>query len=724
MYARRSRQPNVAWSTVAIFSLAFFSLSSAIVGQQTGSQRPTSQETDDVVRISTKLVQIDAVVTDDKGKPVTNLRAEDFEILEDGKLQEITNFSYIKLRQASSGQNITDAATSPLEGPPPNRRSLQPNQPRRIIAFVVDDLNLDFASTVFVRDALRKFLRDVAEPEDLIAIVRTASNAGVLQQLTNNKLQLYEAIKQIRFSLIRRELTDSFATAEEYDLPQTTPTGQAITEQRAAKPDNVFDDFVQQVNTSATFATLNLVIGGLRKLPGRKSVVLLSNSLGFELDTDPTVRKYSSRDTIVREQSALLIDRANRASVVIYTVDPRGLEMDISGRFFQQTGLRELADKTGGFMVRNTNDVAGGLKRIAEDLEGYYLIGYRPSESSFDSKTGRPSFRRLKVKVKAKGLRVRSRSGFVPRNESNPTPMRGDAIAEALVSPFDGSGLRLRLTSLLSADAQTKPFMRSLIHVDARDLTFTQETDGRQKATFDVAGATFNSAGMIVEKIDQTSYTMRVSEKTRQRILQTGFVYTADFALKKPGAYQLRFSIRDTVTQRVGSVGQFVLVPKMDGSRLVLSGLILRRQPTEMKSSGQVTPAPEAPVPPVDPMDLDGNQEEDVQSGPAVRRFKPGTALEYAYVVYNAKIKAGTACPQVTAQTRLFRDDKLIYAGQETKIACGDQKDSKQLTVVGQLQLSDRVEPGDYILQILIKDLLASEKRSVASQWIDFEIVR
>ena len=720
MYTRRYLQPNLGWATLAIFSLAFFSLSSAILGQQTGSKQPSqnpsgqSQETD-VVRISTNLVQIDAVVTDDKGKPVTNLRAEDFEILEDGKPQEITNFSYIKLRQASSGQN---APTSPLIDPPPDRRNLQPGQPRRIIAFVVDDLNIDFASTVYTRDALRKFVTEVAEPEDLIAIVRTASNAGVLQQLTNNKLQLFEAIKQIRFSFNRRELSDSLATAEDYDLPQMTPTGQGIPEQRSAKPDNVFDDFVQQVNTSGTFATLNLVIGGLRKLPGRKSVVLLSNSLGFELDSDPTVRKYSSRDTIVREQSALLVDRANRASVVIYTVDPRGLEMDISGRFFQQTGLRELADKTGGFMVRNTNDVVGGLRRIAEDLEGYYLIGYRPAESFLDSKTGRPFFRHLKVKVKPKGLRVRSRSGFVPRNQSNPTPTPRDAIAEALVSPFEGSGLRLRLTSLLSADAQTKPFMRSLIHVDARDLTFTQEPDGRQKATFDVAGATFNSAGIIVEKIDQTSYTMRVSEKTHQRLMQTGFVYTADFALKKPGAYQLRFSIRDNATQRVGSVGQFVLVPKMDGSRLVLSGLILRRQPTEMKTPTSGVSAP------VEPMDPDGNQHEDVQSGPAVRRFKPGTPLEYAYVVYNAKTRTDTPCPQVTAQTRLFRDDKLIYAGPEAKIACGDQKDPKRLTLVGELQLSDRVEPGDYVLQILIKDLLASEKRRVASQWIDFEIVR
>ncbi|MGH9904619.1 MAG: hypothetical protein ACRD8U_03420 [Pyrinomonadaceae bacterium] len=186
-----------------------------------------------------------------------------------------------------------------------------------------------------------------------------------------------------------------------------------------------------------------------------------------------------------------------------------------------------MAERTGGFLVKNTNDILPGLRRIAAELEGYYLIGYRPSDSTFDEKTGRRLFRTLKVKVKRPGLRVRSRAGFLAVPDKKNEAASGDTLAEALISPFEGRNVRLRLTSLFANDLQMGSFMRSLIHVDANDLTFTEEPDGRRKAVFDVAGATFGANGLIFDKIDQTSYTMRVSDSTYKRLLQTGFVYTS-----------------------------------------------------------------------------------------------------------------------------------------------------------------------------------------------------
>jgi VWFA-related protein len=625
------------------------------------------------------------------------------------------------------------------------------------MALVVDDLGLSFESTVRTRDALRKFVAENVRPGDLVAILRTGKAAGVLQQLTADTRQLYEAIDRLRYNQMGREGLDSYTPIEPSALTQATVGGRPVTEQPAASAtDSVFADFRDQLNTTATLAALNLTIRGLQKLPGRKSIVLFSNGLDFQDEMFAAGGgKYSPGGVQTVALRERLIDLAHRASVVIYAVDPSGLEAPFTIRdnfsgaspeqvmgtlqsrgvrtFRKQMGMDQLAESTGGFLFKNNNDLAAGLRRVAAELEGYYLIGYRPDDSTFDPKTGRRLFRSLKVKVRRPGLTVRSRAGFLGYIDSRaPTgpAARGDSLAEALVSPFEGQGLRLRLTSLFSDDPKAGPVMRSLIHVDARDLTFTEEPDGRRKAVFDVAGATFGAAGQIVEKIDQTSYTMRVSDRTYRRLLQTGFVYTIDFPVRRAGAYQLRFSVRDRATMRVGSTGHFVVVPDLGDDRLALSGVVLRGRPQATEGDGARQQAATAAAAPPERASsaagrADGQEPEtDVQASPAVRRFRAGATLDYAYLVYNARTTSGSPRPRLTEQVRLFREGKLIYTGVETPIGAEGQQDLKRIGVAGELQLGATAAAGEYTIQIVVKDSLAPEKRQVVSQWIDFEIVK
>lgn len=737
-------------SSLTLRFVLLFSLVAQSFGQQAPTnkppqQRPEIQVDEEVVRITANLVQVDAVVTDKDGKQVTDLRAEDFEVLEDDKPQKITNFSYISSLSSPAVSNT--AAIPPKNAPPTPPRKLRVGEARRTIALVVDDLGLDFQSTVSVREALRKFVAEQMQPDDLVAIVRTGKDAGVLQQITTDKQQLYAAIDRIRYNFMGRESIDAFTAMEQYMLPQSTLTGTAIEEQKAATNDVALADFRDQINATGTFAAVNLFIRGLSKLPGRKSIVLFSNGVDFSID--PSLRigsKYPSASGSTIEGAQLLIDTANRASVVIYTVDPRAIEApfnirdNYAGRspdqitrelhsrttatFFKQTGLRELADKTGGFFIGNTNDIGRGLRRVASDLDGYYLIGYRPAESTLDPKTSQRRFHTLKVKVKRRALTVRSRSGFMSVPDNKDGPFRGDSLAEALLSPFEGQNLRLRLTTLLSSAPQTGTFLRSLIHVDARDLTFVEEPDGRRKVVFDVAGATFNGNGLINDKIDQTSYTMRISEKTYLRLQQTGFVYAIDFPIKKPGPYQLRFSVRDNATQRAGSAGHFVLIPDLGRERVALSGVIVRGRTAQVASTtpppGASSTAQNLASGSVDEQEL----ESDVQSSPAVRRFRPGATLDYAYLVYNARTTTASPSPQLIAQIRLFREGKLIFSGKETPIETAGQADLKRISIFGEMQLGNNAALGEYVLQIIVKDLLASEKQRIASQWIDFEIVK
>src|SRR5262249_39137151 len=127
-------------------------IESAEKDQQTdklAAKNPSTNK-DDVVRISVTLVQVDAEVTDGKGKYVTDLKPEDFEIVEDGKPQLITNFSYVA--------DATRKLPPPDKNAPPPPYRLRPEQVHRTIALVVDDLGLSFESTAYLRAALKKFV--------------------------------------------------------------------------------------------------------------------------------------------------------------------------------------------------------------------------------------------------------------------------------------------------------------------------------------------------------------------------------------------------------------------------------------------------------------------------------------------------------------------------------------------------------------------------------------
>ena len=139
-----------------------------------------------------------------------------------------------------------------------------------------------------------------------------------------------------------------------------------------------------------------------------------------------------------------ITDLCNRASVVIYTIDPRGiltlgftaadqpqagsgpdfaamLSEKSSDYLVSQVGLGLLARETGGLSIHDTNDINLGLRRVLQDQSGYYLIGYTPAESTFATKAGRPLFHKIRVQVKRRGVRVRTRTGFRRAGSRRPT---------------------------------------------------------------------------------------------------------------------------------------------------------------------------------------------------------------------------------------------------------------------------------------------------------------
>ena len=707
----------------------------SVIAQQPQSspsppQKPATTQTQspdvdsqDVVRITTNLVQVDAVVTKD-GKPVIDLQPEEFELFEDGRPQQITNFSYISNVPTEVSTNVTKPPPSKVKdktAPPVLPAVARPQDVRRTIVLVVDDLGMSFESISRARTQARKFVDEQLQPNDLVAIVHTSGDVGALQQFTTDRRMLHNVIDHLRWYPCSRAGIHVFAPVGSERAQVDLPCGGAR-------------------NIRSTLRVLKFIVEGMRELPGRKSLVLMSDYLPQETQEPGTANLTPGDGDLADDrvdytaQLKKVAELAVRGSVVIYAVDTRGLAYtgitamddfkglspavsarDLANRMNATIGARSMAmvvgregssliaRETGGFLIRNSNDF--GLKKIADDQQGYYLIGYRPTGETFNRK-----FHHIKVSVKRRGLEVRSRNGFFGVNEESTKPaelIASDQLKKALMSPFGANEIAVRLTTMFT-NFENGSLLRALLYIKARDLSFVNEPDGTHKATFDLGIVLFGENGRLAD-YQSRLVTLTLRDELYQNAVHDGIVYSFEAPLKQAGAFQFRVALLDRASSHVGSAGQFIEVPGLENGRLALSGLIILKD---------VPDKPEGTKP--EPQ----NGENIINSGPAVRQFHQGDKVIFAYSVYNAQQDPSTHSPQLTAQTRIFRDGKAVFSGNSAPVNVIPQADLKRVPSIGRMQLGTEFSPGQYVLQVIVTDTLAKQKQPIASQWIDFEIVK
>jgi VWFA-related protein len=679
-------------------------------------EKPPDVDLQDVVKITTNLVQVDVVVTKDD-KVVRDLQPEDFEIFEDGKPQTITNFSYVsnvpgpEAPKPAPAANSREKIATPI---PPAKINL--GDQRRIVALVIDDHGISWESMGRVRMQIKKMI-DELSPNDLVAIVRTAGDVGSLQQFTNDKRVLQRALDGLRWNPCSRAGMNVFRP-----LGQLGPR-RSLCQEGYGRPNG----------PRATLTALNFILKGMSLLPGRKSLVLFSDDLPIEdqslsidgkiistmpsspaeMNSFPESATGSIADSGSNYYGQLqrIAEVAIRSSVVIYAVDTRGLQytgltpadrttrtpnilQTQKDREHQLLAGREgsdlIARQTGGFLIKNSNDF--GLKRVMEDQQGYYLIGFRPTEETFNK-----NFHHLKARVKGSGLTVRTRAGFYgfTSDQSRPPLLSTtDAMNKALGSPFGAKDVSLRLTTFF-IDEGKGPVLRSFLYFDPHDLTFSDRPDGLRAANIEVKAMLFGDNGKILQEANQRG-SIGVAGNTYDRTLREGVIYTFDLPTKA-GGIQFRVAVRDVATGRIGSAGQFVDIPNLQSGLLAMSGIVMREQ----SATATTDPFP------------------DVRIGPAVRRFHQGATVEFGYMIYNANQRS-----QLTAEARLYLDGKMVLSPYPLVISLEGQTDPRRLTNRANLPLAPDLVPGNYVLQIIVTDAADKQKPRVASQWIDFEIVK
>jgi VWFA-related protein len=635
-------------------------LTSGVLAPQTSGRAPLPSP-DPVIRVSVNLVQVDTVVTDAKGNHVADLQPDDFGIFEDGKPQKITNFSWIEVKPPAS-------PGAPPSHPPGNLRK---DEVHRSIVLMVDDLGTPYEDLPGVMASARKFVAEQMAPGDLVSVTASRGGMGFYQQFTHDKRQLYAAIDHIG---------------------QRPGFGQWVIETpRGVKlgPDEPPFGYRDANNPPNPIGYLTWAIQGLQDVPGRKAVVLLTH--GF----------YAPPG---------IVNLANRAGVVIYVIDPHGTDF-VNPLIPSNAPYRLLAAQTGGLWIKSLAgaELNADLGRVLEDMSGYYLIGYQPDRSDFELSNGQPVHHDILVKVRRPGLTVRARNGFmgVPNPSVKPPPKtREDYLQQALFSPFSASGIRLRLDPVYGAsgpDPKTKrrlPVMRAMLSIEGGDLQFSDVDSGRRKLVLDVLVAVFNQDGTSAASQDQ-QFVISATQDQAAQLAGTGLHWTKDVKLPKPGPYLVRAAVRDAVSGAVGSAFSFLEAPDFNKPEIALSSIVLSG-PSDTSGSG----ASSAP-------------ENAGQMGWA--EFAAGTTVQFGCEVFGIKPVRPPAEPRVEMQVRLFREGATVFDSRPAAVSPALL--SKNL-LTGNLKIEGDMEPGDYAMQLIAYDRLASPKKQMASQWIDLTIVK
>jgi len=416
-----------------------------------------------VLRVDTRLVQVDVVVLDDD-EPVGNLTAEDFTIFDDGVPREVEVFTVTR-------SNPPDAAPAPLsEGVVSNRIDWRGQVPESATVILMDRFNTLGMDQPFMDHQAKDFLDDAVKNNDRVAVYEL-SDAGLA--LFGDYRTPPERIRRALDGARPRHalaLESSLGALDDVQMDQQLAafTG----DENAATPfETQVADYYVQLRALNTSAALEAIAGQLAGLPGRKNLVWLASSFPFTFNPHQNPHLYRATTFSARER----IDEVSRlmtdANVAIYPVDVRGLM--IGGEPTELSIMTTLADMTGGRASYNTNGLANAMRQAVRDAEITYTLGFYVTEAGNDT-----SFHELEVRMDredSEDLDVRHRRGYYGFGGEEPPLGDRPGLDEALASAFDAASLGLLATA---GPSETTPGAYDLVvAVDVDDLGLSRQGD-------------------------------------------------------------------------------------------------------------------------------------------------------------------------------------------------------------------------------------------------------
>lgn len=543
--------------------------SAGLAQQQSPAPQTPGDQPPVTFRVEVNYVEVDAFVTDAQGNPVTDLTANDFDVLEDGKPQKVSAFSLVNIP--------IERAERPLFAGKPIEPDVQTNEhlEGRIYLLVLDDIHTDFTRSPRVKAAARRFIEQNFGTNDLAAVVYTG-RSDAAQDFTNNPRLLLQAIDKFNGRKLRS------ATIQRIESARTNPdTGNLEPGDDIEQMDRAFRarSVMNNIRRLAEF------MAGVRGR--RKAMLLIGEGIDYNVFEATGVLGSTASAVLLDTQDA--IAAATRGNVSIYAIDPRGLVVgdedlitqsstigDADGRAMQselrlsQDSLRVLASSTGGFAAVNRNDLNGAFDRIVAENSSYYMFGYYSMNERRDGR-----FRKIEVRVKRPGLRVRSRNGYFEargrRPNTTPSAKVSPALAEAIASPLPVNGVPIKVFAAPYKGTAPDAAVAYVAEVDVNNFEFV-EKDGTFSETLELINSATDSKGKVFPG-ERQLVNLNLKPDTLARAKSRGFRLVNQLSLP-PGRYQLRIAA-STRGGRTGSVLYDLEIPDFTKEKFVMSGVTL-----------------------------------------------------------------------------------------------------------------------------------------------------
>ena len=657
------------------------------------------------------VVTVDVVVLDSAGNPIEGLTSDDFMVTDEGKVRSITSFEAVTLPESEPG-------------PPPLRSRVSTNveplaRPERTFAIVFDNIHMDQATAIAAKRAVEEFMEQGLSEGDRVVLVPTSGGAwwtgripdgredivAALQRLNGerprdrgiDRISDYEAMRlylhrdqQIGSQVVRRyyeyRLIPEIPGGGEREASGLTDIGEGHPLIRA-KSAEVYQ--AARVRQQATFDALERVAESLATAKGRKSILLVSE--GFV--QEPNLPEFKSAVKAARE-----------ANAVVYFLDARGLTAflptadagmadptdarDLGGQLdlalLDSLGAQSLAVDTGGFAIKNNNDLSVGMRRIDRQSRSYYLVGFPIADVKRNG-----NFRKVEVKVNRPNVHVVARKGYYAPSDEPEKPLPPDtldpAIRTAIDSPFEAEGIALRMGSYVLGSDGKEATVLVTADVDPRGLAF-EVAGERHKGVLSTAllvssrdsGETWHRERQVDLSLPPAFY---------QQIQERWLPLVRDFQLA-PGTYQARLFVRDERGHRVGTVRHEFEVPPLDTLRVSTPILTDVVQPGEQGSGPRPIPL-------------------------SRRDFPAAGTLYYVFQVFGARPGADGAPRVLTGYRVEALDGTVIGTQPQVELPPGPGGELSQMYSLNVKGMT----PGDYLIVLQVNDQVAGRTLEVFDQF-------
>jgi len=724
------------WAGMCLGLLVTWAVFLAPMPCRAQDQKQTKSDEQDVIKVNLNLVNLDVIVKDKKGRPVTDLKAEDFTVTENGVPQKIEFFDSTLTSLGVTGQSKNAVVST--EPTPRNPNGL----PRNIIALVLDGQSTELANLKHVREGMVKYIRERILDSDSVALFSISSGLQLLQSFTQDKAKLIAAVEKAYDSSTVSKTSEARGLSEDIrgmreqvasgpELIGGTTPAVGVSNSSAAQAliaRHVLEQYIALRSTLSTqqtrpvLAALAAISEGLRSIPGKKTLVMFSQ--GF----------IASETLDWQVQST--IDIANRANVAIYIIDSGGLiggapssgslvsgsplggisgglEMeqrrragagesvfDIArqeGLNRQQDLLYRISEDTGGHFIKNTNDIGAGLERIDAEIRSRYTLAYRSTDSNFDG-----SFRKVKIEVRRPDTSVLTRAGYYAIPPSQIVPMSPDD--KKLLANF--ANLAANPTLPLSLELTSFRVREGLylvplaFEIAPNAIQFDRKGD-KQRLQLDVLGVVrAEGEDKILTRLGG-NFDVALSPEQYDSISHDKIFYRQDIQLYA-GNYTVDLVVRDRLSGNVAAKRVKLELP-IDNASFWTTEAVLSRHADALK-----TPAQNGDV------FTDGHVQ--IRPSPS-HEFHATDNLIIFFQLYNAAVSRETGTPLVRVTVTLMKDGKPVTRPIDYQLTETANDPMPHLTFAKYLKLTG-LPPGKYSALIESRDLV-QQKVLKQEAWFD-----